>query len=104
MLSQHSAGVGSRLLLQARVVVGVVIVKAERADRRDLSNIFPRLRPMEVLGFTRQNDDAARRISLHIVAVELLAEPDIEHTRHDGVDTVLGACVALALYHRAPSP
>ena len=73
LCSVNTACVRSLLLLQAWVVVGVLIVKAERANRRDLCDIFPGLRPMEVPGFARQNDDAARRISLHLVAVELLA-------------------------------
>src|SRR5882757_3848079 len=53
---------------------------------------------MEVPGITGQNDDTAGRICLHLVAVELIAEADIEHARHDRVDTVLRVLVRHQLH------
>ena len=67
-------------MLVAWVVVQVVIFETERTDRRHLRDVFAGLRPVEMPGFARQNDDASRRIGLHLVAVEGLTEPDLENT------------------------
>src|SRR5579871_145092 len=40
-------------------------------------------------GLAGQHDDTTRRIGLDAVAVEALAEPDIEDTRHHRIDPVL---------------
>ena len=44
---------------------------------------------MEVGRIARKNDDAAGRIGLDLVAVELLTEADVEDARDDRVDSVL---------------
>jgi hypothetical protein len=72
----------------ARIVVQVVIFQAERTDRRHLRDVFTGLCPVEMPGFAWENDDASRRIRADLVDVECLAEPDIEDTRHDGVDSI----------------
>src|SRR6185437_15592728 len=69
------------------------ILEAERADRRDLRDIFAGFRPMAVPGLSRQDDDAARRIGLYLLTIELLAESDIEHVRHDRIDAILRVLV-----------
>src|SRR6516162_10394956 len=74
----------SRALIPG-VVFRVQVFKAQRSNRGHLRDVFAGLRPMEVPGIAGQNDDAAGRISLHRVAVELLAKADIEDTRHDRV-------------------
>src|SRR5215468_4741556 len=43
----------------------------------------PDFAQMEVPGVAGQDDDACRLIGLHLVAVEPIAEPDIEDARHD---------------------
>src|SRR5262249_17539102 len=55
-----------------------------------LSDVLAGLCPVEVPRITRQNDDAAGWIGLDLVAVELIAQADVEDTRHDGVDAILG--------------
>src|SRR5712675_2246805 len=67
----------------------IVIFKAEWSDRRHLRDVFAGLRPMEMPGFARKNDDASRRIGLHLVTIEGLPEPDVKNARHDRVDTIL---------------
>src|ERR1700761_5068464 len=69
--------------LVARIVMLVVIFESERADGADLRDIFTGLRPMKMPGLAGQHDDAARRIGLHLFAVEFFAEADVEHARHD---------------------
>src|ERR1700751_4801335 len=66
----------------------IVIFKAERSDRRHLRDVFAGLRPMEMPGFAWKNDDASRRIGLHLVAIEGLPEPDVKNARHDRVDAI----------------
>ena len=73
----------------AWIVMWIVIFKAERSDRRHLRDVFTGLRPMEMPGFAWKNDDASRRIGLHLVAIEGLPEPDVKNARHDRVDTIL---------------
>ena len=55
-----------------------MIFKAERPDRGNLRDVLAGLRPMEVPGFAGQNDDATRRIGLHLVTVEPFAEPNVK--------------------------
>jgi len=66
----------------------VVIFKAKRTDCRYLSDVFTRLRPVEMPGFAWKNDDASRRIGLHLVAIEGLPEPNVKNARHDRVDAI----------------
>jgi hypothetical protein len=77
---RETAGKGHSCVLLARVVVQVVIFETKRADRRHLRDVFAGLRPVEMPGFARQNDDASRRIGFHLFAVEGLTEPDVENT------------------------
>src|SRR5262249_25614499 len=76
-----------------RIVLRVQVFQAKRSNRGHLRNVFASLSPMEVPGIAGQNDDAAGRISLHRVAVELLAQADIEDTRHDRIDSILRVSV-----------
>src|SRR5882757_1287069 len=76
----------------------IVIFEAERSDRRHLRDVFARLRPMEMPGFAWKNDDASRRIGLHLVAIEGLPEPNIKHARHDRVDSILSMLVRQKLH------
>jgi hypothetical protein len=38
----------------------------------------------------RQRDDAAGWICLDLIAIESIAEADVENTGHDGINSVLG--------------
>ena len=53
---------------------------------------------MEVRGIAGQNDHAAGRIRLHPIAIEALAETDVEDAGHDGIDAVLRMPVRHQLY------
>jgi len=75
--------------LFARIVGGIEIFNAERADRRHLRDVLAGSRPVEMGSVAGQHDHASRRKSLHLVAVEMIAEADVEHARHDRVDPVL---------------
>src|SRR6185295_1326510 len=72
----------------AWIVMWIVVFKAERSDRRHLRDVFAGLRPVVVPGLAWKNDDASRRIGLHLVAIEGLPEPDVENARHDRVDAI----------------
>jgi len=76
-----------------RIVAQVVIFKTKRADRRHLRDVFAGLRPMEMPGFSRQNDDASRLIGLHVFGVEDRTEPDIENTGHNRVGSIFRVLV-----------
>jgi hypothetical protein len=76
----------------------IVIFKAERSDRRHLRDVFAGLRPMEMPGFAWKNDDASRRIGLHLVAIEVLPEPDVKNARHYRVDAILWMLVRHQLH------
>src|SRR3954466_4205396 len=71
-----------------RIVLRIAIFEAERTDSRHLRNVFARLRPMEMPGLARQDDDASRRIGRYPSSIERLAEPDVEDSRHYGVDPI----------------
>jgi hypothetical protein len=75
--------------LFARIIGGIEKFNAERADRRYLRDVLAGSRPVEMGSVAGQHDHASRRKSLNLVAVELIAEADVEHARHDRVDPVL---------------
>jgi hypothetical protein len=54
--------VAASIKLVARIVVQIVIFKAERADRRHVCDLFTGFRPVEMPGLAGQDDDAAWRI------------------------------------------
>jgi hypothetical protein len=66
--------------LVPRIVFRIHVFKTERSDRAHLRHVFTGLRPVEVRRIAGQNNNAAGWISLHGIAVELLAQADIEHT------------------------
>ena len=74
----------------SRIVLRVPVFEAQRTNGRYLSDVLAGLCPVEVPGITGQNDDAARWICLDLIAVEAIAQTDVENTGHDRVDTVLG--------------
>src|SRR5208282_6538475 len=76
-------------ILLARIVAGIQVLEAKRPNRCYLSDVFAGLCPVKVGGIARQNDDAARRIRVHHIAVELIAQADIEDSGHNCVDTIL---------------
>jgi len=72
-----------------RIVAEIHVIDAQRTDSRYLGDLLTRLCPVEMGRVAGQNDDATGRISLHLIAVELVAETDVENARQDRVDTIL---------------
>ena len=79
-------GNGSLVL---RVVFRVQVFQADRPDRRHLGDVLTGFGPVEMRGAGGQDDDGTRRVRLQFCVVELLAQADVEHAGHDGVDPVL---------------
>src|SRR6478672_13869730 len=75
--------------MMAWIVMRIVIFEAKRTNCCYLSDVFAGFRPMKMPGFAWKNDDASRRIGLHLFAIERLPEPDVKDTRHDRVDAIL---------------
>src|SRR5271156_2196306 len=74
--------------LPTRIVARIQIFEAKRSDRRDLRDVLAGFRPMEVWRIPWKDDDATRRISIHLIAVEAVAKPDVEDAGDDRVDAV----------------
>ena len=70
----------------SRIVLRVPVFEAQRTNGRYLSDVLAGLCPVEVPGITGQNDNAAGRICLDLIAVESIAHADVENTRHDRID------------------
>src|SRR5207253_10293468 len=67
------------LLVLTRIVGGIQIFEAQRTNGRYLGDVLTGFGPVEVGRIARQNDDATGRIRLHLIAVELIAQADVEH-------------------------
>src|SRR5215471_3926411 len=74
----------------SRIVLRVLVFEAQRPNGRYLSDVLAGLCPVEVPRIAGQNDDAAGWIRLDLVAVEPIAQADVEDTGHDRIDSVLG--------------
>ena len=86
------------LTAPTRVIHGIQIFKPKRTDGVHLGDVLSGLCSVEVPGVAGQNDDAARRIRLHLVAVELFAKADVENAVDDRVDSVLRVSVTHQLH------
>jgi hypothetical protein len=67
----------------SRIVLRVLVLEAKRTNRSYLGDVFAGLRPMEVPRIAGQNDDAATRIRLDLIAVESIAQADLENAGHN---------------------
>ena len=76
-------------MASTRIVVGIHILKTERPDRRYLCDVLAGFCPVEMRSIAGQHNHASRWKGLDLVALELIAEADVEHARHDRVDPVL---------------
>jgi hypothetical protein len=74
------------VILPTRIVAGIQIFEAQGTNRRHLGDLLAGPCPVEVGRIARQNDDATRRISFHLFAVEPIAQTDVENglTDNDG--------------------
>ena len=77
----------------AGIVAGIQVFEAQRTNGRYLGDVLTGLCPVEVGRIARQNNDATGRIRLHLIAVELIAQADVEYAGHDCVDSVLWVSV-----------
>src|SRR6266704_2472796 len=84
-LSRRSSGE-----LVSRIVLRVHVFETQRTNGRYLSDVLAGLCPVEVPRIAGQNDDAAGWIRLDLIAVESIAQTDVENTGHDRIDSVLG--------------
>jgi hypothetical protein len=72
-----------------RPVSGIQVFEAQRTNGCYLGDVLAGFCPVEMRRIAGQNDDGARRIRLHLVTLELIAEADVENAGDDRVDPVL---------------
>src|SRR5215471_20841340 len=90
--------VGLLVILLTRIVARLHVFKAQRANSRYLGDICSGLCPVEMGRVAWQNHNASRRKRLHLVAIKLIAETDVENARNDRVDAVLWMSVRHQLH------
>jgi len=85
IMDSECLSVGRRggLRCLSRVVVSRIrfradVFKAKRPNRRHLRDVLTGFRPVEMGRIAGQNDDAAGRIRLQLIGVELIAQADVE--------------------------
>src|SRR2546422_9111960 len=87
--SQYLATAKSLLLLVFTwIIAGIKEFEAQRTNGGYLGDVLTGFCPVEVGRIAGQNDDATDRIRLHLVAVELIAQADVENDVSDRVDAV----------------
>jgi len=84
--------------LVSQVVLRVDEFETKWSDSRHLADVFTGFCPMKVVRVARQNDDAAGRIGSKLLGIEPITEADVENTRDNCVDAVLGVFVWHELY------
>ena len=77
------------LLVSTWIIGGIKVFEAQRTNGRYLGDVLTGFCPVEVGRIAGQNDDAAGRIRIHLVAVEPIAQADVENAGHDRVHSVL---------------
>src|SRR3989441_6915247 len=88
--SQYLGSAKSLLLLVFTWIIGgIKVFETQRTNGRYLGDVLTGFRPVEVGRMAGQNDDATGWIRLHPIAVELIAQADVEHAGHDRVHSVL---------------
>jgi len=87
-------------VLLTRIVAGIQVFKAQRTDGRYLGDVLGGLGPMKVVRIARQDDNAAGRISLELVGIELIADANVKDAGDDRVDSILRMFVRHELYPR----
>src|SRR5438132_13320130 len=85
-----------------RIVAGIQVFEAQRTDGRYLGDVLTGFCPVEVIRIAGQNDDVTGGISRHLIAVEPIADADVENAGHDGVDPVLRVSVRHQLHAGGP--
>jgi hypothetical protein len=88
--------------LVSRIFLRIPVFEAQRPNGRDLSDVLAGLCPVEVPCVAGQNDDAAGWICLDLIAVEPIAQTNVENTGHDRIDAVLGVLMWHVSRPKAP--
>src|SRR6266853_1133319 len=92
--SQYLGTAKSLLLLVFTWIIGrIKVFEAQRTNGRYLGDVLTGFCPVEVGRIAGQNDHATGRIRLHLVAVEPIAQADVENAGHDRVHSVLRVSV-----------
>src|SRR3954447_8812572 len=94
---------GALPAVASRIVLRIDVFNAEGPNRGHLRDVFAGFRPVEVGRVSRQHDDATGRIGLQLIGIEPIAKADVEHSRHDGVDAILGVAMGHE-FHAARDP
>ena len=76
-------------MVVSRIVFCAEVFKAKRPDRRYLRDVFTGFRPVEMGRIAGQNNDAAGRIRLEFIRVELITQADVENAGYNGVNSIL---------------
>ena len=61
-----------------RIVAEVLVVEAERSDRRHLRDVLAGFRPMEMVRVAREYDYGAGRKGFQLTRVECIPQSDIK--------------------------
>ena len=83
-------------ILLTWIVTWIHVFKAQRTNGGDLGDVLTRLGPVEVRRVARKNDNTAWRKCLHLIAIKLIAEADVEDARDDRVDTASGCLCGIS--------
>src|SRR5882724_1042201 len=87
--ARYCTMVSSLLWVLTRIVAGIQVFETQRTNGRYLGDVLTGFCPVEVGRVAGQNDNATGRVRLHLIAVELIAQADVEHAGDDRVDSVL---------------
>ena len=74
-----------RLSRVSWIISSVFVFEAQRTDGCYLRDVFARLCPVEVPCVARQDNNATGWVRLHLFAVEMFAQADVENAGHDCV-------------------
>jgi hypothetical protein len=72
-----------RTIWLTRIVAKIYVFEAQRTDGGHLGHILTRLRPVKMGCVARQDDNAPGRKRIHLIAIKLIAEADVEDARND---------------------
>src|SRR5258708_27214328 len=72
----------------SRIVFRAEVLQSRRPHRGYLCDVLAGFRPVEMGRVSRENDYGARRIGFQLARVELIAQPDIEDTGNNGIDSI----------------
>jgi hypothetical protein len=69
---------GTQSALSSGIILSAEVFESKRPDRRHLSNIFTRFRPVEVGCTAWKDNHTAGRIRLELIGIKSIAQSNIE--------------------------